>query len=369
MSDAELIYASSEADANLFYATRFAVTDPVIFLRIGRKRILVLNDLEIGRGRDQARVDEIISLSQVQRGLGRRAGAAAVIARVLRDRGVRRVAVPPTFPLELADRLRARGVRVVPRPAPFYPARVRKTPEEVRWIEAAQRAVEEAMEKAIDLLRRAKVRGDRVVHRGEAVTSESLKRVINVALMERNCVARDTIVSPGDQGCDPHNQGSGPVRPGQTLILDIFPRSGDTRYFADMTRTVVKGRASPAVKGMYAAVKEAQEEVFSLLRHGADGLALHKRVQAVFAERGYRTGPRGGKMEGFFHGTGHGVGLDIHEAPSIGLRGTRMEAGAVVTVEPGLYYLGTGGVRLEDMALVTRTGCRNLTRFPRELEV
>lgn len=369
MSAAELIYASSEADANLFYATRFAVTDPVIFLRIRGKKILVLNDLEIGRGRDQARVDEILPLSRVQRGLGARPGPAAVIARILSDRGVRRVEVPSTFPLELADRLRARRVRVVPRPAPFYPERVRKTPEEVRWIEAAQRAVEEAMEKALGLLRRAKIRGDRVVHKGETVTSESLKRLINVALMERNCVARDTIVAPGDQGCDPHHQGSGPVRPGRTLILDIFPRSGDTRYYADMTRTVVKGRASEEVRRMYAAVREAQEEVFSSLRHGADGLALHRRVQEVFKERGYRTGPRGGKMEGFFHGTGHGVGLDIHEAPSIGLRGTRLEAGAVVTVEPGLYYRGVGGVRLEDMALVTRTGCRNLTRFPKELEV
>jgi Xaa-Pro aminopeptidase len=369
MREAELIYSASETDANLFHATRFLAGDPVIFLRIGRRKMLVLNDLEIGRGRDQARVDEILSLSEIQRRVGERASTARVIEQILRDRGVRRVVVPAAFPLELADQLRARRLRVIPRPAPFYPERIRKTPEEVRWIEATQRAVEAAVEKAIDLLRRAKVRGNKVIHQGEVVTSESLKKLINVSLMERNCVAKDTIAAPGDQGCDPHHQGTGPIRPDRTLILDVFPRSGGTRYFADMTRTVVKGKASPAVKRMYAAVKEAQEAVFSFLRHGADGRALHREVQDVFKDRGYKTGPRGGKREGFFHGTGHGVGLDIHEAPSIGLKGTRMEAGAVVTVEPGLYYPGVGGVRLEDMVLVTRTGCRNLTRFPKELEV
>jgi len=369
MKENLLIYAASDTDADLFHATRFLAVDPVVFLQVGRKKILILSDLEIGRGRAQARVDEVLSLSEFDRRIGKGVPVDRLIGRVLRERGVRRVTVPHNFPLELADRLRAQRIGVTPRPAPFFPGRVRKTAEEVRWIEAAQRAVEEATGKAIDLLRRARVRGNKVVHGGEVVTSESLKRVINVALMERNCVGKDTIVAPADQGCDPHHQGSGPIRPDRTLIIDVFPRSGDTRYFADMTRTVVKGKASPAVKKMYAAVKEAQEAVFGSLRAGADGRALHREVQEVFRGLGYRTGPRGKKMEGFFHGTGHGVGLDIHEAPSIGLKGTRMEAGAVVTVEPGLYYWGIGAVRLEDMVLVTRTGCRNLTRFPKELEV
>ncbi len=369
MKDALLVHASSETDANLLYATGFVVGDPVTFLQIGRRKILILSDLEIGRGRRQARVDEVLSLSRLNRLAGKGASTAGVIERVLRGRGVRRVTVPHDFPLGLADRLRARRIGVKTRPAPFFAERIRKTPREVRAIEAAQRAVEEAVEAAVDLLRRAKIRGDRVVFRGETVTSEYLKRIINIRLMERNCVARDTIVAVGDQGCDPHHRGSGPVRPGRTLIMDVFPRSGDTRYHADMTRTVVKGKASPAVKRLYAAVAEAQEAAFASIRAGADGRAVHREVQGVFERLGYRTGPRGKGMEGFFHGTGHGVGLDVHEAPSIGVKGTRLEAGAVVTVEPGLYYPGTGAVRLEDMVLVTRAGCRNLTRFPRELEV
>jgi Xaa-Pro aminopeptidase len=294
---------------------------------------------------------------------------AHVIERVLRDHGAGACTVPANFPLELADQLRARKIKVATRPHPFYPQRVLKTAAEVRAIEAAQRATEEAVEAALDLQRRARIRGHKIYSNGDVVTSELLKRVINVKLMERNCIAKNTIVAPGDQGCDPHNRGTGPVRPGQTLILDVFPRSGDSHYFADMTRTVVKGTPSPAARKLYAAVLEAQEAGIEAVRHGVNGRAVHEEVKKVFDRLGYKTEPRNGKMVGFFHGTGHGVGLDIHEAPSVSSRDSLLEAGAVVTVEPGLYYFGTGGVRLEDMVLVTKSGCRNLTKFPKEFEL
>ncbi len=369
MKNAIVMYAASETDANLFYATKFLVGDPVPFVQVGRRKMLVLSDLEIGRGRDEARVDEVLSLSELSRAIGKGATTARVIERVLRDHGADSCTVPANFPLELADQLRKRRIRVAAKPHPFTEGRLLKSPEEIRAIEAAQRATEEAVEGAIDLLRRSKVRGHKIYHRGEVVTSELLKRVINVKLMERGCVAKNTIVASGDQGCDPHNRGTGPVRPDQTLILDVFPRSGETHYFADMTRTVVKGTPSPAVRKLYAAVLEAQETGIRGVRHGVNGKDVHGEVKKVFDRLGYRTEPRNGKMVGFFHGTGHGVGLDIHEAPSISVRDSRLEEGAVVTVEPGLYYFGTGGVRLEDMVLVTRSGCRNLTKFPKELEL
>ncbi|HXG59778.1 MAG TPA: Xaa-Pro peptidase family protein [Planctomycetota bacterium] len=369
MKQAIVMYAASETDANLYYATRFLVGDPVPFIQVGDRKMLVLSDLELGRGRDEARVDEVLSYSEILRSLGKKASLARVIESVLRDHGASRCVVPANFPLELADRLRALGLRVQARPHPFYPERVLKTPEEVRAIERAQRATERAVEAALEVLRRARIRGHKIYSGGEVVTSEFLKRVINVRLMEENCVARNTIVAGGDQGCDPHNRGHGPIRPDQTIVIDVFPRSGDTLYYADMTRTVVKGVPSPDVRRLYAAVREAQEVGISGVRHGADGRKLHQEVKSVFDRLGYRTEPRDGKMVGFFHGTGHGVGLDIHEAPSISNRGSRLEAGAVVTVEPGLYYFGTGAVRLEDMVLVTRDGGRNLTRFPKELEI
>jgi Xaa-Pro aminopeptidase len=369
MKTANVIYAASETDANLFYATKFLVGDPVAYVEAGKKKLLLLNDLEVGRGRDEAEVDAVLSLSELTRSIGKGCTMAHVIEKVLRDQGCRACTVPANFPLELADQIRARRIKVEAKAGPFYPRRLIKTPGEIRAIEAAQRATEEAVHRALDLLRRSKIRGHKIYHRGELVTSELLKRVINVSLMERNCIAKNTIVSSGDQGCDPHNRGTGPIRPDQTLILDVFPRSGDSHYFADMTRTVVKGKATPAVKRLYAAVLEAQETGIRAVRHGVNGRAVHEEVKKVFDRLGYKTEPRNGKMVGFFHGTGHGVGLDIHEAPSVGARDSLLETNAVVTVEPGLYYFGVGGVRLEDMVLVTKTGCRNLTKFPKELEL
>ena len=369
MKTALVMYAASEVDANLMYATHFLVGDPIVFVQVGKRKMIVLNDLEIGRGRDEAEVDEVLSLSEIVKRVGKGATMAHVIERVLRDHGCASCTVPANFPLELADQLRKRRIRVAAKPHPFLPGRLLKTPGEIRAIEAAQRATEEAVEDAINLLRRSKIRGHKIYHRGEVVTSELLKRVINVKLMERNCVAKNTIVSSADHGCDPHNRGTGPVRPDQTLILDVFPRSGDSHYFADMTRTVVKGVPSDAVRKLYSAVHEAQEVGIAGVRHGVNGKDVHAEVKKVFDRLGYKTEPRGGKMVGFFHGTGHGVGLDIHEAPSIGARDSTLETNAVVTVEPGLYYFGTGGVRLEDMVLVTKNGCRNLTKFPKELVV
>lgn len=369
MKHAIVMYSASETDSNLLYASGFLVGDPVAFVQAGRKKMLLLNDLELTRGREEAKVDEILPLTALLREAGKGATLARVVAGVLRDHGATSCEVPSNFPLQMADSLRALRIKVTPRPDPFYPERVLKSPAEVRAIEAAQRATEEAVGEAIGVLRRSKIRGSRIYHRGRLVTSEYLKEIINVRLMERNCVAKNTIVASGDHGCYGHHRGTGPVWADRTLVLDVFPRSSDSHCFADMTRTVVKGKASPAVKRLYAAVKEAQETGIAGVRHGVNGRAVHEEVKKVFARLGYPTELRGGRMEGFFHGTGHGVGLDIHEAPSIGARDSLLEAGAVVTVEPGLYYYGTGGVRLEDMVLVTKSGCRNLTRFPKTLEV
>jgi Xaa-Pro aminopeptidase len=187
--------------------------------------------------------------------------------------------------------------------------------------------------------------------------------------MESGCIAAHTIVSYGRQCVDPHDQGSGTLPANESIIMDVFPRSSESRYFADMTRTVVRGKASPKLKKMYRAVREGQEIAFSKIRDGADGMKIHDAILRYFGKLGFKTGEIGGRMQGFFHGTGHGVGLDIHEPPRISRGKEILRAGQVVTVEPGLYYLDFGGVRLEDMVLVTKTGCHNLTQFPKVLEI
>jgi Xaa-Pro aminopeptidase len=169
---------------------------------------------------------------------------------------------------------------------------------------------------------------------------------------------------------DPHNEGSGPIRAHSSIIMDIFPRSQRTGFFGDISRTVVRGTASERLKAAYRCVEEGQRIGFRRVRDGANAFDIHAEILQYFAGQGFPTGMVDGRMQGFFHGTGHGLGLDIHEAPGIGARSRNiLKAGHVVTVEPGLYYMGMGGVRLEDVVFVTKTGCRNLVKIPKVLEV
>jgi len=231
------------------------------------------------------------------------------------------------------------------------------------------RHTEAAIHKAETLLRKSKIVGKRIVYRGALVTSELLKKVINVSLMEDNCVAGHTIVASGNQGCDPHCEGTGPVWANQSLIVDVFPRSGDTFYYADITRTFVKGKATLALKAQYEAVKVAQEKGIAMVAPGINGRDVHQTIQRDMEGRGYRTERRKGTMVGFFHGTGHGLGLDVHEAPRVNASDHILKNGEVVTVEPGLYYPGVGAIRIEDLLLVTEKGNRNLTVYPKKLEI
>jgi Xaa-Pro aminopeptidase len=188
--------------------------------------------------------------------------------------------------------------------------------------------------------------------------------------MRQGCLASHTIVACGEQGCDPHEVGHGPLRAHQPIILDIFPRSQNSGYWGDITRTIVRGKASEPVKALYAAVLAGQSLALRQIRAGARGDTIHQGILEEFERRGFQTGVKNGRMQGFFHGTGHGVGLEIHELPRLSPRGQApLKPGHVVTVEPGLYYSGVGGVRLEDLIVVSETGFKNLTLFPKFLEV
>lgn len=372
-SPALLMIAASEADANLLFATSFLAGSPFIFLQIDGRKTLVISDLELGRAQAEARVDEILSLTEIERDLKSKGielpHPADVAYEILCRRGVREVTVPVNFGVELADRLREKGVHLRWKEEPFFEERTIKTAREVEAIEQTQRCAEEALDAAIQLLREASIDGSGILHQGRPVTAELLKRVIAMALIERNCTVKDPIVACGDQGCLPHSRGSGAIIPHQSVVFDLVPCSMETGFYADLSRTVVKGKGSPELKRLYSAVLKAQEHAFSLIRDGTDGREVHAAVRQLLEEMGYTSGLRHGRMEGFFHGTGHGVGLEIHEFPRIGRRGTILRAGNVVTVEPGLYYFGTGAVRIEDMVVVEDKGYRNLTRYPKFLEI
>jgi Xaa-Pro aminopeptidase len=369
-----LLFASSESDANILYATGFFCPDPFIFIRTARgRRIYVMSDLEIDRTRSQSNAHRVLSLSaytaRAQNRVGRTPHVSEVMAEVLRDLRIRGVVVPQNFPAGIADRLRKLGVGVTPLTDPFFGERLHKSPEEVKHIVRTMRATEAGVEAAVDVLRKSRIRKGWVVFEGRRLTADHLRDVANATIFARGCVPAHTIVAPGRRGCDPHDVGGGPIRAHQPIIIDIFPRSERTGYFGDITRTVVKGRATPEVRRMNDAVAAAQRLGLKLVRPGARVREIHQSILDLFASRGFTTGKRDGRMQGFFHGTGHGLGLDIHEPPRIGLGDGVIEAGMVVTVEPGLYYYPVGGVRIEDTVLVTARGIRNLTRYPKVFEI
>src|SRR5438876_87653 len=373
--DAQLIYSASETDANMLWATRFFAPDPFIFIKKGRKTYLVMNDLEIDRAKSQASVNNVLSYSEYARRWQQRGiqfpPAAEVLVEVFKDLQIQTVEVPSTFPLDLADRLRNLGIKVNAKADPFWPQREIKTEQEIGFISESLRAAERGMEAGIDAVRRSEIRKNEYLYfDGTPLTSEILKRIINTTIMAEGYVPSHTIVSSGDQCVDPHNQGAGPIRANTSIIMDIFPRSQKTGYFGDITRTVVRGRASEAIRKLYATVLNGQKIAFDKMRAGVATVKVHEAVQELFVREGYKTAKRDGRMQGFFHGTGHGLGLEIHESPRMGPHSAgELRPGQVITVEPGLYYPGLGGVRLEDVAVITEKAPRNLTRFEKVLEI
>jgi Xaa-Pro aminopeptidase len=368
-----MMYAASEYDSNLYYAVKFVVPDPFPFFLIKGKKIILMSDLELGRSQKQAKVDEVLSYSDIQvkaqkSGIAK-PGVADVTAFFMKSKGVKKVQVPYNFNLGLADALRQRGIEVQSKAEPFFEERVYKTEQEVKMIIQSLRYTEAAIHKAEDLLKRSKIVGKKIVYQGQTVTSEMLKKVVNVSMMENNCIGSHTIIASGDQGTDPHNEGTGTVWANQSLIMDVFPRSADTFYYADITRTFVKGKASPALKAQYEAVKRAQEKGIAMLAPGVNGRDVHQTIQRDMESHGYPTERRKGVMVGFFHGTGHGLGLDVHEAPRVNSSDHLLKKGEVVTVEPGLYYPGVGAVRIEDLLVITDKSYRNLTVYPKKLEI
>jgi len=374
-SDNLLMLADSEHDANMLYAVGLFVPDPFIYLRLRGRNYIVMSDLEIDRARRDAPHCRLLSLSNYQEKLRetgvKTPGHAHVISEIMRARNIRRAIVPPNFPLRLAEELKRLRIGVSSSKGNFFPQRELKRPDEVKKISAALMMAEVGMSEAMQVLRATKIGRDRrLFYHNIPLTSEKLRSVIDCAILQACGLAANTIVAGGKQGCDPHERGFGPLRANEPIIIDIFPRSQKTGYFGDITRTVVRGRASEGVRRLYDTVQRGQTLAFRQVRDGARTNEVHRTVAEFFEKQGYQTCRRRGQMEGFFHGTGHGLGLEIHEAPRIGsFSSGALSAGHVVTVEPGLYYPELGGVRLEDVVLVTRNGARNLTRFEKQLEI
>lgn len=359
---------------SLYHAVRFSVGDPaavVDFLKPdGRAhRVFIVRDIEMDRARKHARADAVACPRDFEPSGGlsgdRETATAQSVAECVRIQGVKRVVSDRTLPLVFADHLRAAGVAVEYDAQMGVLSRRAKDEQEVEWLRLAQQATERAMKMACETIARAIPNRNGVLTQdGEPLTSDRLRFLIDVQLLREGFANPPAIVAGGAQAADCHHHGDGDLRTGQPVIVDIFPRDQRTLYNGDCTRTVVHGQVHPEVTKMHHTVIEAKRAATAAVRAGATGEDVHRATLSVVHTRGYASGlPPTDAPDtwcGMTHGTGHGIGLDVHEPPLLDFKGPALVRGDALTIEPGLYGRAHGGVRVEDMVIVTDAGCTNL---------
>jgi len=366
----KLMLGSPNVYADILHVTGFKAPDPVIVLQTRTACFLMVSRMEAGRARATNPALTVMTPEELKMPVSQRRRLSAWAVALLKHAGVKRADVPSAFPLGVARRLEGAGIRLRVVEGAFVPERAVKRADEIEHLRTAQRATVEAMGVARDVIRRAHIgRGGELRLGGAPLTAERVRRAINLALLERDCIGGEPIVACGAQAVDPHAVGHGPLRAGEPIVIDIFPQHVETGYWGDLTRTVVKGRPSPTVIRLYRAVLAAQARGLALVRAGRRCSAIHRAVSLVLERHGFASRTIEGVSEGFTHGTGHGVGLEIHEAPSLSRADGVLRAGHVVTVEPGLYYRDQGGMRIEDTVVVTRTGFEYLATCPKTLVI
>ncbi len=365
-----LLYSDTSRSADALYFGGVDVPDAFVAMSARGRKVAVVSALEFGRVRRHSDFDLVLPLEALNKRARetwprRKTGAAHVIALVARDLKAAPLTLPGDFPAGLYEELRHLGVKVVVSHGPLFPEREIKTRAEAAALREGNLCSAAGIAAAERVLRASKVRGGRLFYRGAELTSERLKVAVETACIEEGSVSGDTIVAGGDQACDPHNRGTGPLRAHELIIVDVFPRVSATGFHGDMTRTFLRGRASDAQRAIVAAVREAQLAALAEIRAGVHGSQVHRRVTEVFARRGFETSHTPKGSVGFFHGTGHGLGLEVHEPPRMNsVSDYPLKKGSVVTVEPGLYYPGTGACRIEDVVQVTSGAARMLSDYP-----
>lgn len=359
------LYASSDL-AEMRYLTRFVTHDPVpVVVRPGEKPLMIVPQMEADRALVEANADILtrkqagyFEISKNEEDPWRI--SAAMINRLSPGPYL----VPPVFPAALAEALREYNVVKIDRNGALSELRAVKDKNEITWITRAQRAAESAMAGAIKLIRDADIRSGLLWYDEVPLTSEKIRYEINRILLSHDCNARDTIVSCGKDTAQPHCIGSGQIKANEPIVIDLFPCDNATGYYADMTRTVSRGEPSGSVRELYGAVSKAVTIAEEGVKEGISASSLYQKIRDFFEELGFHT-----DLEGFTHSLGHGVGLEVHEKPSLSPLGEPLCDGNVITIEPGLYYRDVGGVRIENLGIVRKDRFERLTHFPQELVV
>ncbi len=372
--DGYLLDADGE-DSNQYYLSGFDAPDPFLTLYTPDETAILTSPLEYARAQSDSRADAVrrwgaYDFREKKQAHGRDEARALVVREFLEEFGVTSVLTDRRFPLFTADSIREGETTVSPDlDDVLEDVRATKTDTELAHIREAQQANEAAMAAAEEQLAIADVSEDGTLRYGEEpLTSEDIKATIERTLLDRGFAMDQTIVASGADGAIPHERGSGPIQVDEPVIVDIFPQSKETKYNADMTRTFLRGEPDPQIREFYDLTQDAKAAAMETVQAGVTGAAVHNAVCDVYEEAGYATLRTDESAEtGFIHSTGHGVGLDVHEQPSIGPDGETLEAGHVITIEPGLYDPAVGGVRIEDLVVVTEDGYENLTAYPEQL--
>jgi Xaa-Pro aminopeptidase len=352
-----LLYGDDFSLPEIRWITGFSAPDPLLVLVTEGTVNMVVSPLEKGRALRESRGTRVWTLAELGVSASARGLLELWLPAVLTFFKISSVRAPFNTPFGVCEAVRAAGLEVVLVRGAIFPERAVKSEAEFGAIRFAQRATARSMRRAYELIGSSGVdSAGRLTLEGRVLTSERVRAAINGCLLEDGCVGRNTIVAGGGQSADPHHRGNGPLRAGEPIVIDIFPQHERSGYFGDMTRTVCKGAPSPELRRLYAAVRQAQERALDTVRAGVTGAAVHQAAQDAFSELGYVTDLTKRRPEGFIHGTGHGVGLEVHEAPRVSSGSPELIEGNVITVEPGLYYPGLGGVRIEDTVRVTKHG-------------
>lgn len=371
MTNAKFIYAAGAECSDLFFASGLQTPDPYIWFETQEERAVILSALEYGRGLKECREGVAVYPLEEFFEKGKTASTEQVMCKIAARFEIEQFTVPGDFPLGLAEKARNSGLIIVPAEGVFFPEREFKNDGDVRKISEAMRITEDAMQVAIRMISDSSVDSSgSLILDGKVLCSEDIRTEIEIRMMRNGARAVDTIVACGPQGADPHCCGYGPMYVGKPIIIDIFPRVNVTGYYGDLTRTVVKGKAPSIVQKAFEAVKCVRDKAKSELKAGVIPADIHKKTIKRLAASGFDTGKNEQGHYGFFHGLGHGLGLDVHEAPRLSPANTEpLQGGEVVTVEPGVYYPEWGGVRLEDVVWIRPDSCKSLTQIDSILEV
>lgn len=366
---ATLIAGIPSANDTLFHAIRFSAGDPAALIDFGDERLLIIRDIEMDRARSSARADRIACPADYSptNGLSgdRETATAQATAEAIVQRGIRSVRADRTLPLSFMSALRDVNIETVYDEDLGVVDRRQKDEEEIDALRSAQRDTQSAIALACERIAKAEVGADGLLHDGsETLTSERVRAWIDIHLLELGYANPTSIVAGGPQGADCHDHGHGALRTSEPIIIDVFPRSRTSRYNGDCTRTVVHGEIPPMIERMHSAVLAAKQAGESSARAGVTGEDVHTATTKIIVEHGFELGlpdqdADAGRIA-MVHGTGHGIGLAVHEPPLLDRGGPPLVAGDVLTIEPGLYGPAVGGLRLEDMVVVTEKGCEDL---------